>query len=100
MIVANDEPVNSPDLVSLGAYIVFESPEIAFEVLSRQLEDLGNGGSMTVAGTKAWLAEGEDSQLAIFRLGYVLVIASESMTAPRVAEGLVEHLDGLTQALV
>ena len=99
LIVASDDPVNSPELATLGAYIVFESPDIAFAVLSRQLEELGNSASMSVAGTKAWLVPADDSQLAIMRLGYVLVIAAESMTAPGVAEGLVEHLDALTRTI-
>lgn len=99
LVVASDDPVNSPELVTLGAYIVFESPEIAYLMLSRQLEELGNSASMSVAGTKAWLASADDGQLAIMRLNYVLVIAGESMTAPGVAGGLVEHLDALTQAM-
>lgn len=100
LIVASDHPLNSPELVTIGAYIVFESPEIAYAVLSRQLEKMENAGSMTVAGTKAWLNSSDGMQLAIMRLGYVLVIAEISMTESGAAEGLVDHLDRQTQALM
>ncbi|MBA2635444.1 MAG: hypothetical protein H0U83_01945 [Sphingomonas sp.] len=100
LIVASDHPLNSPELVTLGAYIVFESPEIAYMVLSRQLEEMEDAGSMTVAGTKAWLNSSDGIQLAIMRLGYVLVIAEISMTEPGAAEGLVDHLDSVTGAML
>lgn len=67
LIVASDDPLNSPELVTLGAYIVFESPEIAFTILSRQLAEMENSASMSVAGTKAWLAASDGTQLAIMR---------------------------------
>ncbi len=99
LIVASDHPVNSPDLVTIGAYIVYESPEIAYAVLSRQLEAMEDAGSMTVAATNGWRVSSDGTQLAIMRLGYVLVIAGEVTTEPGMAEGLVDHLDGITQGL-
>ena len=102
LIVASDHPVNSPDLVTIGAYIVFESSDIAYSVLARQLAEMDeteNVGSMSVAGTKAWVNVSDGVQLAVMRLGYVLVIAGEVTTEPGMAEGLVDHLDGITQGL-
>ncbi len=100
LIVASDHPLNSPELVTIGAYIVFESPEIAYALLTRQLEKMEDAGSMTVAGTKAWLNSSDGIQLAILRLGYVLIIAEILMTEPGAAEGLVDHLDRRTQTLL
>lgn len=96
LIVTSDDPLNSPELATIGAYIVFESPEIAFTILSRQLAEKEDAGSTSVAGTKAWLATSDGTQLAIMRLGYVLVIAT---TEPGVAEGLVEHLAALMASI-
>lgn len=100
LIVASDHSLNSPEFVTIGAYIVFESPEIAYAVLSRQLEEMEDAGSMTIAGTKAWLNSSNGTQLAILRRGYVLVIAELSMTDPGAVEGLVDHLDRQTRTLV
>lgn len=100
LVVASDHPVNSPDLVTIGAYIVYESPEIAFAILSRQLETLEDAGSMTVAGTKGWRVSSDGTQLTIMRLGYVLVVAGDVTTDQNVAVGLVDHLDRLTQTLL
>lgn len=99
LIVASDEPVNSPDLVTLGAYIVFESPEIAFAVVTEKLAETGDQGSMSVAGTKAWMASSDDMSLAIMRLGYVIIIAGGEASVSSVAEGMVHHLDTLSATM-
>jgi len=103
LIVASDHPVNSPDLVTIGAYIVFESSEIAYSVLAWQLAEMDeteNVGSMSVAGTKAWVNVSDGVQLAVMRLGYVLVIAGDVTTNADVAEGMVDHLDRQTQSMM
>ena len=100
LIVASDHPVHSPDLVTLGAFIVFESAVIAYDHFTGQLDASENVASMTVGGTKAWIAESDGMQLALIRLGYVLLIARESLSSGGVAKGLVIHLDELTQPMI
>jgi hypothetical protein len=99
LIVASDNPVNSPDLNMLGAYIVFESAEIAFAVLMRELEETGDHGSTIVAGTKAWMASTDDRSLAIMRFSYVVAITRVPPDAPGVIEGMIDHLDAVTAGI-
>lgn len=101
LIVTNDAPLNSPDLETLGGYIVFESAEIAYDQFARQFE--GAEASMmstSVAGTKAWIVQSDDMQLAVLRLGYVLMMAKMSDAPGNVAEGIIMHLDAVTRGMM
>lgn len=104
LVVTNDETLNSPELAALGAYIVYESAEIAFADLQTMLEELDSGFSTTTAGTMVWLTDVEDMQLGVMRLGNVLVSAMTSIgTADmylNVPEGMVMHLDAVTRSLM
>ncbi len=98
LIVANDEPINSPDLDSLGAFIVFESAGIAYHELMRRMEHIDSGMSTSVAGIKMWVVQADDMQLGMTRLGNVLVIAT--MSGPgNVPEGMIMHLDAVARSL-
>ena len=100
LIVASDDPINSPDLVMLGAYIVYESAEIAFQVLTGMLEEIGDQGSMTIAGTKAWRLTSDALSLSIMRFGYVIVIAGEPDAPANLPEGMVDHLIEVASGMV
>jgi|GEM_PF-3697476 len=100
LIVASDDPINSPDLVMLGAYIVYESADIAFQVLTGMLEEIGDQGSMTIAGTKAWRLTSDALSLSIMRFGYVIVIAGEPDVPANLPEGMVDHLIEVASGMV
>lgn len=100
LIATNEEPRNSPDLQTLGGYIVFESPEIAYDQFVRHFNGAESSMmSMSVAGTKAWILLGDGMQLAVMRLGYVLIMAETSDMYGNTAEGIIMHLDTITRGL-
>lgn len=100
LIIAGDDPVNSPDLVMLGAYIVFESVEIAYDQFMRQIKGLEQSGtSISVAGTKVWILDDQERQTAVTRLAYVWIMADVTGMQGNVAEGVVKHLDAVTRAI-
>lgn len=99
LIVASDDPINSPDLAMLGAYIVYESAEIAFHILTGMLAEIGDQGSMTIAGTKAWKLTSEAVSLSVMRFGYVIVIAGEPEAATNRPEGMVNHLIEVSESM-
>lgn len=98
LIAANDAPLNSPDLEILGAYIVFETAEIAYNELIRRMDEFASNMSTSVAGIKMWIVEEEGMQLGITRLANVLLIANLAVAA-NTGEGLVLHLDAVARSL-
>jgi hypothetical protein len=101
MITTTDELVNSPELAALGGYIVFESAEIAYDQLIRQMDGLqASMMSTSVAGAKVWIINEEDVQLGVMRLANVFIMAYIPNHSVEVMEGIAMHLDTVTRAMV
>lgn len=94
LMVTNDAAVNDPDLAMIGAYIVYESAEIAYHELMRRFGDQTDlVGTMSAAGTNFMVLDSEGTSVNVGRIGYVLVIGmSGEMGAGSSVEGMVEHL--------
>ncbi len=94
MLTTDNHGINNPDTVFIGGYIVFESAEIAYDQLNRDLGDDPNYPSTTAAGTKVWLVD--DAGLGVMRLANVIAIATAGQ---RWSEGVVLHLDTVARSL-
>lgn len=93
--------LSSVDTEMIGAYIVYESAEIAYHELLRKLEQMGDlynqpSHTMQVAGTNAWIVDVEDMQIAVARIGYVIPLALGSIPM----EGVISHLDVVATELI
>lgn len=96
LIRVGDTDIHSPDAVTLGGYIVFESAEIAYADLHSGISSLNNG-SASYGGAVFFIS---DEGIAVGRLGYVQVIAQAGPNQPaRTLDGVFDHLESVAMGL-
>lgn len=94
--------LNNPDTEILGAYIVYETAEIAYHEFIRKIGDLYDNPSstMSVAGTNVWIVESDDFQIGTWRIANVMMTALLSDHDGTIVDGIVGHLEDVAGSLV
>lgn len=95
VILTGEGDMNDPASTMLGAYIVYESAEIAYHEFVRKLGSAYDIPSTTlsIAGTTVWELGTENLTIGAARIGYVMLLTNMSQpAAPAAMEALVDHL--------
>lgn len=95
-LTLDERSLHDPNAEMLGAYIVYESPDIAYQELVRKLADMGdlmNNPSMTqsTSGVNVWILESDGLQIGTTRIGYVHVMGLLGRPDD-VMGGMINHL--------
>lgn len=96
--------LSDPETRMVGGYIVYESAEIAYHELIRRLGDVYDNPSMTTsaAGTNFFVLESDELQIAVGRVGYVILLGMIDLAnqlGGEVMVGMMHHLEGVAESL-
>lgn len=96
-IVVGSTDLSSPDTEMLGAYIVYESAEIAYHEFTRKIGDLYTTPMHTssVAGTNIWMIGSSELTIATWRIANVMMMAmmpAEPGPGSDTVSGIIDHL--------
>lgn len=103
-LISGEGSLSDPDTSMIGAYIVYESAEIAYHEVARKLGDVYDNPSMTTsaAGTNFYVIESDELQIAVGRVGYVMMMGlMEAGNEPggEVMVGMMRHLAEVAETL-
>lgn len=92
VILSEGDDISSPESTTYGAYIVYESAEIAYEEFEAKLGPAYRDPSLVrgIAGTSVWVVESGDVSIGTTRIGNVMLIAD--MNDPAAMDTVIDHL--------
>lgn len=92
--------LNSSETEDFGGYIVYESAEIVYHELIHKLGDAFDSPSMTnsMGGTNFWVMESGDMQIAVGRIGYVILLSLQNDDGTQKVD-LINHLHTVATSL-
>ena len=93
--------LSDPDTGMIGAYIVYESAEIAYHEFVRKIGDIYENptSTMSVAGTNVWIVESGEMQIGTWRIGNVMMMAIFTDRQGGTVEGIIGHLTDVATSL-
>lgn len=93
-LTLNDLSLHDTEAEMLGAYIVYESAEIAYQELLRKLGPLADTPEITMssAGVNVWVISSDDVWLGITRVGYIQMMGLMKEPGDPIMSGMIEHL--------
>jgi hypothetical protein len=95
VIVAGNGDIHDTDTVMHGAYIVYESAEIAYQEFVRKLGSAYDipSTTMSMAGTTVWELGNDTMRTGVTRISYVMLLANLFDTASGAAmDVIIDHL--------
>ena len=103
-LISGERSLCDPDTEMVGAYIVYESAEIAYHEVVRKLGDVYENPSMTTsaAGTNFFVLESDELQIAVGSVGYVTMmglIEVGNQPGGDVMVGMMHHLADVAESL-
>ena len=93
--------LSDPETEMLGAYIVYETAEIAYHEFTRKIGDIYENPSntMSIAGTNVWIVESDEFQIGTWRIGNVMMMAMISDQEGAIVEGIIGHLNDVAMSV-
>lgn len=93
--------LSAPETEMLGAYIVYETADIAYHEFTRKIGDIYENPSntMTTAGTTIWIVESSGFSIGTWRIGNVMMMAMFSDRQGVTVDGIIGHLSDVAMSL-
>ncbi len=95
VIVDGDGELHDPEKTMQGAYIVYESADIAYQEFVRKLGSAYDipSTTMSIAGTTVWELGNDTLRIGVTRIGYVMLLANAFDTASGATmDAIIDHL--------
>lgn len=94
--------LSDAETTMLGAYIIYETADIAYHEFTRKIGDVYEtpSNTLSVAGTNVWIVESGDFSIGTWRIGNVMMMAMLSGQQGLTIEGIIGHLNDVALSLM